>query len=570
MKILRGLLPPALGVRLLPMRGVGLLSCFVVSAALGACSGKSSSDDDDNGGSSGENSSGSGGKAGASTSGSAGTTPQAGQATNGGSGGGAGKRPTQGGSGGNAGAEDGGSSGATLGGGAGRAGNGGSGGASPGGMGGAAGSPAVPETYLPPGEGDTWQIPTGDPLNSTVPVLAPADGGVVIAGASADPATVGLSAFDDGILSEAFVARLDATGKATWSVPLKPAGLPWAVAKSGSDYVVVAPNIPDQAQVSTSFVSQDLYLAKVSGTGTIVYEKTVPFEHEETFTYGMAVAPTGEIYLAGGILDLTDTGIAEHPILVKVDASGQKIWDKPFTHPGTQAYANAVIVLPDGDVVITGDFDNTLDFGGSTDVLTSTATLDGLPSGFIARFNPSGDAIWSQSFGGDDFSTGMGLAALPNGDFFLAASVAADLNIGTFSLEGEPFTPSDTQSFPPTRAFIARLNGAGEVSWVKRELDSDFANVVATDGKSVFLGGAVDDESAVSGAMVYLRSYSVTGETGPVYSTAGGEGVSSAALALSDGALWVSGRFTTSIEFDNTALANADAGVFLARLKPAP
>ena len=552
------------------MRGVGLTSLLVVSALVGACSGKSHSDDDESGGSSGEDGSGTGGEAGTSGSADKGTSPQGGQTTNGGSGGAAGKAQAGGGSGGNAGAGDGGSSGAAVSGRGGRAGDGGSGGVSAGGKGGAAGSRPVPETYLPPGEGDTWQFPTGDPLNSTVPVLAPADGGVVIAGASADPATAGLTAFDDGITSEAFVARLDATGKPTWSVPLKAAGLPWAVAQAGDDYVVVAPNLPDQAQVSTSFVSKDVYLAKVSGAGSVVFEKTVVFEHEETFTYGMAIAPTGDIYLAGGILDLTDTGIAEHPILVKVDASGQKVWEAPFTHPGTQAYANAVIVLPDGDVVITGDFDNTIDFGGDTDVLTSTATLDGLPNGFIARFNPAGEPVWSQSFGGDDFSAGMGLAALPNGDFFLAAAVASDLNIGTFSLEGEPFTPSDEQSYPPTRAFVARLNGAGEVSWVKREPASDFGNVVATDGKSVFLGGAVDDESAVSGAIVYLRSYSITGEVGPVYSTKDGEGVSSAAVALSDGALWVSGRFTTSIEFDDTALANADAGVFLARLKPAP
>lgn len=551
------------------MRGVGLLSFFVVSAALGACSGKSNSDDDDDSaGSSGEESSGKGGKAGSATGGSAGksTLPQGGQSASGGTAGGT--LPELGGSSGEAGASDGGSSATSMGGGAGRGGGGGAGssGASPGGRGGAAGSPPVPDTYLPPGEGDTWQFPTGDPLNSTVPVLAPADGGVVIAGASADPATAGLSAFDSGITSEAFVARLDNSGKATWSVPLKAAGLPWAVARSGDDYVVVAPDVPDLMQVSPSYVSKDVYLAKISATGSVVYEKTVPFDNEITYTYGMAVAPTGEIYLAGGTVVDSD----QHPILVKLDGAGQKLWEATFTHDGTQGFANAVVVLPDGDVVMTGDFDRTLDFGGDTEPLTSTATLDGLPNGFVARFAPTGDPVWSQSFGGDDFSVGTGLAALPNGDFFLCGAVASDLNIGTISIEGEPFTPSDEQSFPPTRAFVARLNGAGEVAWVKRELESDFGNVVATDGKGVFLGGAVDTESAVSGAMVYLRSYTVAGETSTVYTTAGGEGVSSASLALSDGALWVAGRFTTSIEFDDTALANADAGVFLARLKPAP
>lgn len=454
-------------------------------------------------------------------------------------------------------------------------GNGGAGGgaagkAGAGGMGGSAGG----GVYVAPGDGDTWQFTSGDPLNSTPPVLAPIDGGVVIAGSSADPATTGLTAFDSGITSEAFIARLGHDGKAKWSTPLRAAGFPWNVVPAANDYIVVAPYLPEMAQVAPYYVSQDIFLAKVTPEGDVVMEKTLDFEHEETIFYATAVAPNGDIFLAGLAMDIPEDGpIEQNVILAKCDGGGTLLWEKTFPNTGHQAYANSLVVLPDGDLLATGAFDAELDFGGDTEPLKSSTTLEGLVSGFLVRFTASGEPVWSEQFGGDELTVGTSLALMPGSDdFFLTGAVAMDLTLGGLSLPSVPFTPDDNQPFPPSHAFVARMKASGEGVWVERQLDSEWGNVVVTDGATVFVGGSVETKADATDGAVYLTSYAANdGSAGPLYGAPSGDGVSSAALVLSDDALWVSGRFAGGIDFGaGTAFTDSDAGVFLVRLPKSP
>jgi hypothetical protein len=559
------------------MRGVGILALILgVPFTFVGCGGKTHGDDD-----SGQSGAGGGGgvsagrggaghaaagAAGKSASTSGGAPGTAGTKNGGGS---AGATPSGGD--GNAGGEAG-SPEAGRGGAAGRAGGastmGGASGNGASGKSGAGGKAAggtgsgVAATYAPPAMGQTWRYLSADPLNSTPPVLLAVDDDVILAGASADPTTVGVTAFDDGVMSEAFVMRMS-QGKAVWSKPLKPAGLPWAMARSGGDVVIVAANLPDLSEVSVAYVSKDVYITKIGIDGTSRYEKTISFDHDDTATYGLAVDSTGAIFLAG----VYEDGGAEHVILVKCDQDGNKLWEKPFDHPGTQAYANAVTVLSGGDVVVTGVFDITLSFGGGTQTLTSTAQHPGLPSGFLARFTPDGEPVWSAEFGGNDFSTGMSLAPLLDGGFLLSGADALDLHLGGKTAMGAPFTATDAQPFPPTAAFIARLDGDGNASWLVLEKDADFGSVVATDTSgTAFLGGS--DVGTASGT--YLRTYDLsTGAAAQVMSSASGDAQSTSLAVATSGSVWVSGRYDGQADFGNTnVLETSDAGVFLLRVDP--
>ena len=541
------------------MRDVlGVLVAVSVSAAsmVVGCGGQSGT-----GGAAGENSvqGGSAGSGGRSSPGGASTTPQAGsismqgggQATGGGS---AGSSTTGGNA--NGGSANGGSA------------NGGSA------NGGSAGSPANTAgqngtLYNPPAKGRAWQLASGDPLNSTPPVLAAFDSGVVLAGASSDLTTLGLFSFPNGDTSEAFVARLDKSGATQWNIPLLPAGLPWAIARTGNDVVTVAPYLPDLAQVSTSIVSKDIYLAKIGGDGTVRFETTVTFEHESTFSYGLAVDASGAIFLAGGFQDEDPmTGLGEHVILIKCDSSGKKLWDKTFTHTGTQGYANAVAVLSSGDIVITGAFDKTLSFGAPTATLTSKATLAGIPSGFDARFTTDGTPVWSTSFDGTDFSDGTALTSLPDGGFLVAGATAANLTLAGKTAQVPPFTPSGTNDFAPTSAFVARLDGAGVAKWLIVDARTRFAHALTSDGNTVLLGGQLDTTTDTGGA-VYLRTYAAdTGAALQTIQAAQGSNTASSALAANGDSAWVSGIFSGSSDFGNgNVLANANAGVFLLRVE---
>jgi hypothetical protein len=451
---------------------------------------------------------------------------------------------------------------------------GGSGGAPAAGAGGQSGSAGKaaggsgnsgPATLAQPSMNQTWHYTSGDPLNSTPPVLLAVDEDIVLAGASADPQTVGVMAFDSGVTSEAFVMRMS-QGKALWSKPLTDAGLPWAIARSGDDVVIVAPYLPGSTEVSTSSVGESVYIGKFGLDGTTKYETSLPFTNAWTAAYGMAVDASGSIYLAGSYGD-SMTG-AENIIVVKCDTNGNQVWSKQFPHPGNQALAFAVTVLTSGDIVVTGDFDTSQSFDGDKTTLMATATTMGLPSGFIARFTPDGDAVWSAEFGGTDFAVGEALAPLADGGFLLAGSDSLDIDLGGLTAKGASFTPSDTQTFPPTAAFIARLDGDGKASWLKLEQQSPFAYAVATDGSgTAFLG--------TSGTMTsdtYLRTYDLaTGKVVQVLSGNGDSNIQTSSLAVAtSGALWISGIYSnSSADFGNADVLEASpAGVFFLEVAP--
>ena len=77
-------------------------------------------------------------------------------------------------------------------------------------------------------------------------------------------------------------------------------------------------------------------------------------------------------------------------------STGKHLWSKGFGDGSHQA-AEAVAVDASGNVIVTGNFEGTVDFGGGA--LTSTGSRDI----FVAKFGSDGAHLWSKSFGaGDD------------------------------------------------------------------------------------------------------------------------------------------------------------------------
>jgi len=88
-----------------------------------------------------------------------------------------------------------------------------------------------------------------------------------VAGATRNPQAMGLAAFDSGVVSEAFAARLDAQGKLVWTVPLKTCGVPADIAAGPSDSVfVLCPYEPDATTLMPSTCDATALVTKLSGS----------------------------------------------------------------------------------------------------------------------------------------------------------------------------------------------------------------------------------------------------------------------------------------------------------------
>ncbi len=132
-------------------------------------------------------------------------------------------------------------------------------------------------------------------------------------------------------------------------------------------------------------------------------------------------------------------------------AQGPKpAWVKTFGGKGEDVSAG-VFVDPTGNVFLGGYFEDTIDFGGAP--LVSLGKEDA----FLAKFDPSGNHVWSLRLGGDDIDAVGGIGTDAAGNLYIAGIFSKELTLGAFK----------ATSKGSTDAFLARLDKDGAPVWVK-------------------------------------------------------------------------------------------------------
>jgi hypothetical protein len=150
---------------------------------------------------------------------------------------------------------------------------------------------------------------------------------------------------------------------------------------------------------------------------------------------------TGTIDFGGGPLSAKgSSGV----FVVKRDSSGEHVWSKAFGGADVTSATAPVGLAMDasGNIVIAGQFDGSLDFGGGP--LTTTGDTDV----FAVKLDPMGSHLWSRSYGDAQKQTSAGVAVGPSGDLFLAGTFAGRIDFGGGPLE----------SAGGTDIFVARLH----------------------------------------------------------------------------------------------------------------
>jgi hypothetical protein len=107
--------------------------------------------------------------------------------------------------------------------------------------------------------------------------------------------------------------------------------------------------------------------------------------------------------------------------VVKLASDGDHIWSRGF-HGNLDAPSIAVDGA--GNVVVSGDIQTTVDFGGGP--LSGTLTVDI----FVARFDPDGNHLWSDRFGDDGVDRGRGLAVSSGGNIHVTGHFQNTLDFG--------------------------------------------------------------------------------------------------------------------------------------------
>ena len=321
----------------------------------------------------------------------------------------------------------------------------------------------------------------------------------------------------------------------------------------------------------TSAGAYDIYLAKLGSNGSYVWSKRFGDGNEQV-VQDVAVDASGNVIIAGyfeGTVDfgggmLTSAGLRD-AFVAKFGSDGSYVWSKRFGDGNYQA-ANGLALDASGNIIITGVFMGTVDFGGGT--LTGAGGWDI----FVAKFASNGDHIWSKRFGDGNHQYAPAVAVDHSDNIVVAGYFTGSVDFG-----GGPLTSAGGED-----VYVAKFNSSGGHQWSKRFGDvstSQEAWAVAVDasdnailagyftGSVDFGGGAL---TSAGGTDIFVAKFGSDGAH--VWSKRFGDGYGQLAQAVavdpSDNVI-VAGYFAGSVDFGGGALTSAGYDdAFVAKLAP--
>jgi hypothetical protein len=333
-----------------------------------------------------------------------------------------------------------------------------------------------------PGGNHLWSQRFGDATYNQRgrSVAIDASGNVIVAGPMA-----GTVDFGGGPLTalgwDTFVAKFDPSGNHVWSQRFGPADC-WGVAVDPGGNVIIVGNFPTTVDFGggplTSAGGEDIYVAKFDPSGHHLWSKSFG-DADGELGRGVATDPSGNVVVTGWFLStvnfgggaLTSAG-GEDICVAKFDANGDHVWSRRYGDADNQrGYGVATDVA--GNVIVANRFCGTVEFGGGP--LTSAGGMDI----YVAKFDPTGDHLWSQRFGDEnDWQVAWGLTTDTSGNVIIGGSLTGTADFGGGQLDGS--------------GFAAKFDPGGNHLWSQAfNNDSQRGGYVAADAfENVIITGA--------------------------------------------------------------------------------
>ncbi len=353
----------------------------------------------------------------------------------------------------------------------------------------------------PPCPGGTyWSVRFGDAQTQHgTGVAVGSTGEVVVIGSFQGTVDLGGGPLASAGSRDVVVAKLTPDGgNHLWSKRFGDPGLqaPSNVAVDSAGNIVVVGTFNGNLDLGggplTSAGEDDVFVVKLDADGNHLWSKRfgeATFDQESS---GVAVDPDGNVLVAGllkGTVDfgggpLTSAG-AFDAFVLKLDPSGNHVWSKRFGDSANDFVAH-VATDPLGNVLLTGNFESTIGFGG--EIFTSGGDADV----FVVKLAMNGDHVWSKAAGGPLSQAGVGIAADADANVVLVGDFAAAIDFGGGALTavGSP------------DSFVVKLGPGGDHLWSRSfgvssmhassvTLDTTGNVVVGRFTQSVDFGGGV-------------------------------------------------------------------------------
>lgn len=327
--------------------------------------------------------------------------------------------------------------------------------------------------------------------------------------------------------------------------------------------------------------SSETYLAKFDASGNCLWLKRAGGTSKAIAISGNSIYITG--YFSGtinfntpsatGSNELTNAAGGGDIFVAKFDDNGSFQWARRAG--GTNSYVDtgeSIAATNDG-VYVVGSFNSTANFNTPTATGSNEITSDGVTDGFIAKFDINGDLQLLKRIGGTGFDECKAVAVKLN-EIYVSGLFSGTANFNTPSASGT----NELVSAGATDGFLIRLDNAGSVQWLRRfgSLKGENTTGLALWASDVYVScnssgiinfntpSSFGSNEVTSGSVNYDAFVAKFNDSGSFQwaKRAGGfntsPSTSSSKIVASNNAVFVTGRFSRTINFNNPSAAGSN------------
>jgi hypothetical protein len=268
--------------------------------------------------------------------------------------------------------------------------------------------------------------------------------------------------------------------------------------------------------------ADDMFITKYNANGSYAWTKVDTVVNDQGMSSegvvgnSIAVDSNGNIYVAGDYNGTVNLGGGSNiscnsmpgsysqacAFVAKYDTNGNYLWSNISTPLGDEspgsAYvdANGVTTDSSGNVDVTGDIYNSVNFGGSSDLSSPKNT-----GAYVVQYSSSGAYNWGEAFidGSGAYSSGYSVSTDSSGNVYVAGVYYNTVTFGG----------TDSSTSANTGSFITKYSGGGSYDWTNAIVSNSNSNWVGFNDSLTNSSGDTYVTGVFKGSIDFGGSYTL-------------------------------------------------------------
>ena len=333
----------------------------------------------------------------------------------------------------------------------------------------------------------SWQETFGGSLiDFTLQTAVTSDGGYIMAGTSESGISGNKTIAGYGN-DDYWIIKLDAIGNIQWQKLFGGSGSDVAVhAEQTTDggYIIggYSSSLPGGNKTAPLYGIYDCWILKLNASGTIEWQTSLGGDQNEncyavhqTADGGYIVGADSESDISGNKTESSFGG--KDYWIIKLNASGTKIWEKAYGGNGTDLFAD-INLTADGGFIIGGSSNS--NFSGNKNENTN-----GMNDFWVLKLSSSGTIDWQNTIGGSHNDDVYFCQQTLDGNYFVGGSSASEIS-------GDKTEAQFGAAVGLGDYYVMQLNTSGDIIWqntigATRD-DQCYAGIQLSDGTYI-IGG---------------------------------------------------------------------------------